>query len=288
MINFLVPLKELVDAFPSLHELSPLNNGGQKNVFSAQHDKWGSVVVKVYSPEMRVERISREVSAQQANLLRVPPVYETCTKVFSTGEFFIAIERRIDGQDLASYYRKHGCVSYEFAVRLLTDIMEVLSSLEAQKLVHRDIKPANIILDAQGRFWLIDFGAVRDLTAQTLTLTGGRAPLTYGYAAPEQYDSAMRDMIDSRADLFALGVTVYTLLKGRNPFLRQGMSEFEVAVTTRQYDATTLEIIGDENGGLAKFIKLLMGKELGSRPPSVRRAREWFPKYVPLPEGGVR
>ena len=109
-----------------------------------------------------------------------------------------------------------------------------------------------------------------------------RAPLTYGYAAPEQYDSSMRDMIDIRTDLFSLGVTVYTLLRGRNPFVREGMNEYDVMVTTRQYHATTLQIPNDANNGLAKFLKLLMNKDLGARPRTAKRALEWFGRFVGL------
>lgn len=278
--NVLVPLPEISGAFPNLTIEGVLKNGGQKNVFFASHTAYGKTVLKVFSAEMERERVYREIGIEQRKLPRVPTVFESAEKTFSTGSYFIAIEQRVEGEDLTSYFEKNGPIGRDFALRLLRDVLEILIAMENEKLVHRDIKPDNIILDCSGRFWLIDFGAARDLDAKTLTRTGWRAPLTYGYAAPEQYDSSMRDMIDIRADLFSLGVTVYTLLRGRNPFIRQGMNEYEVAFTTRQHHATTLQIPNDENNGLAKFLKLLMNKDLGARPQTAKRALEWLGRFV--------
>lgn len=278
--NILVPLNELEKEFPELSIQGTLKNGGQKNVFHANHATYGAVVLKVFSPEMERDRVYREINIEQRNIPYVPKVFETAEKQFSTGTYFTAIEQKIDGEDLNTLFCKNGRINYDFAVNILRGVLGVLMVTEVKGIVHRDIKPDNIICDNDGNFWLIDFGAARDLADKTLTMTGWSAPLTCGYAAPEQYDSSMRDMIDVRTDLFSLGVTVYTLLAGKNPFIYPRMNAYEVAATTRQHHAKTLQIPNDDNGGLAKFLKLMMKKDISARPPSAKRALEWLALYI--------
>jgi len=186
------------------------------------------------------------------------------------------IERRIDGRELRKVLVEQGKQPKAFVVAMMKSLLKTICELESNKIVHRDIKPDNIVVDAQGGFWLLDFGIARDLDDVSLTLTGEKmGPLSPGYAAPEQVMNFKRQ-IDSRADLFSLGVTAYELLTGEHPFRAQSPSPLAVIVQSVTLEADTLEIEGDPNGELSQFIKTLMNKQQTFRPPTAKMALDWL------------
>lgn len=99
-------------------------------------------------------------------------------------------------------------------------MLEALAAAEQVRIVHRDVKPANIIAADDGSFWLIDFGFARHLDLESLTETGAQHAFgTVGYSPREQCRN-LKDDIDARTDLFALGVTLHECCNGVNPFLQ--------------------------------------------------------------------
>ena len=80
--------------------------------------------------------------------------------------------------------------------------------------MHRDVKPSNVIVAADGRIVLTDFGVVKDLAEDDRTQAGLMIG-TPAYAAPEQVEG---ELVDARADLFGLGATLYFVLTARLPF----------------------------------------------------------------------
>ena len=101
----------------------------------------------------------------------------------------------------------------ETALGLVKQIAEALDYAHAQKIIHRDIKPANIIVTADGRAKITDFGIAK--LAQTQFTQPGQVLGTPAYMAPEQLSGGA---VDGRADLFSLGVILYWLLTGDKPF----------------------------------------------------------------------
>src|SRR5204863_2662851 len=84
----------------------------------------------------------------------------------------------------------------------------------ARRMVHRDIKPQNVLIDAEGRAKVTDFGIARSLESDGLTKTG-RVLGTTDYVSPEQ---AMGREVDARSDVYSLGVLLYEMLTGEVPF----------------------------------------------------------------------
>jgi WD40 repeat protein/tRNA A-37 threonylcarbamoyl transferase component Bud32 len=106
-------------------------------------------------------------------------------------------------------------VEARLAAELGVQAAEALEHAHRQGVVHRDIKPANLLLDERGQVWVTDFGLALLHQEARLTKTGDIVG-TLHYMAPEQ--TAGRAPVDHRADLYALGATLYELLTARPPF----------------------------------------------------------------------
>ena len=134
-------------------------------------------------------------------------------------------------ETLRDRLKREGRLAPKEAVRLVLQVASALEAAHALGLVHRDVKPENILLTAEGDTLLTDFGIARDLaslrktgTVPTLSATG--LPVgTPEYMAPEQLRG---DVVDQRADVYALGAVLYELLTGKVPF--EDETPYSVAV----------------------------------------------------------
>jgi serine/threonine protein kinase len=104
------------------------------------------------------------------------------------------------------------------ALNIVMPICRALDYAHQNGVIHRDIKPGNIILDRKGHPYLSDFGVAK--LVQTNLTRSGLVFGTPGYISPEQF---MGEKIDGRSDLFSLGVLLYVLLTGTEPFAQRGM-----------------------------------------------------------------
>ncbi len=132
-------------------------------------------------------------------------------------QFFYLVQEFIDGQDLEEELKAKGKFSEAEALEVLQEILKVLRFVHENGSIHRDIKPSNIMRDRKGRLHLLDFGAVKQVTTGAPAGTpGGRSTGIYsmGFAPPEQMSGGQ---VYPSTDLYALAVTVITLLTGEDP-----------------------------------------------------------------------
>lgn len=166
--------------------------------------------------------------------------------------------------------------SLEDAVYFLEQGLNFIVSLEKEKIVHRDIKPENIIRTKEGRVYFLDFGIARIIGADSLTKTGAlMGPHTPGYSAPEQFNNLKKE-IDSRADIFSLGVVTYECITGTNPF-REGLANaIEVLQKTETITPVQYVIKGDSQSQFMALLGTMMGKYPSRRPKTAEQALGWL------------
>ncbi len=272
-----VPVDQLYAQFPKLQNIHELKTGGQKAVFDAVHTDYGKVVLKIVLQGGNDPRILREIKIVQSNSFpNVPLIYEVGTVLFNGNSFIYICEQRVTGTDLRDVLNTNGKLPLPVVLKFLGSMLNTVVKLEEQGIIHRDIKPDNVLCDDQGNYWLIDFGIARNIKEVSLTATSANfGPHTAGYAAPEQYRNLKR-LIDSRADLFSIGVVCYEMLHGFNPFTQNVNSIIDIYMKTESVIEDSLAIPGDKNNDLSGFIQTLMQKNHTYRPPSAKMALSWF------------
>ena len=250
--------------------------GGQKIVFDGVHNSYGETVIKLYF-QLNDPRSLREIQIERdLNLSMVPKIYETGTIEYEGTETLYIIEQKVKGTELRKVLESGKRFSLEEAVTFLEQGLEFIACIENKGIVHRDIKPENIIRADDGRIFFLDFGIARILGADSLTRTGAMmGPHTPGYAAPEQFNNLKKE-IDSRADIFSLGVVTYECITGKNPFREGSVNALEVLQKTETITPVQYSIKGDTQSQFMALLGAMMGKYPSRRPRTAKQALDWL------------
>lgn len=250
--------------------------GGQKIVFDGVHNSYGETVIKLYF-QLNDPRSIREIQIEKGlNLSMVPKIYETGTIEYEGTETLYIIEQKVKGTELRKVLESGRRFSLEEAVIFLEQGLEFISCIENKGIVHRDIKPENIIRADDGKIFFLDFGIARGLGADSLTRTGAMmGPHTPGYAAPEQFNNLKKE-IDSRADIFSLGVVTYECITGKNPFREGSINALEVLQKTETITPVQYSIKGDTQSQFMALLGAMMGKYPSRRPRTAKQAMDWL------------
>ncbi|MEQ9234411.1 protein kinase domain-containing protein [Coleofasciculus sp. E2-BRE-01] len=131
-------------------------------------------------------------------------------------QFFYLVQEFIDGQDLEEELQTKGTFSEAEVLEVLRAMLKVLQFVHDNGSIHRDIKPSNIMRHQNGRLYLLDFGAVKQVTKGAAGTPSGKSTGIYsmGFAPPEQMSGAQ---VYPSTDLYALAVTLIMLLTGKEP-----------------------------------------------------------------------
>jgi serine/threonine-protein kinase len=189
--------------------------GAMGHVYRARDPAVGRpVAIKTVKPEHAdrprvaeyVQRFQRE--ARAAGALNHPNI----VSVYDVGEDFLVMEL-LEGVDLAEHLERNGPFELPEAIALFASVADAIDTAHASGVIHRDLKPANIMLLADGRPKLMDFGVAR-LESSAMTRTG-EVLGSPSYMSPEQVAGRQ---VDTRADVYSLGVVLYQALTGQRPF----------------------------------------------------------------------
>jgi eukaryotic-like serine/threonine-protein kinase len=207
--------------FGSYRVLDRVGKGGMGHVYLAEHSVLGrKVAVKALSDALRADPVARKRFVREAraaaaldhpNIVRVFDVNMTHDPPYLVMEY-------VDGLSLQAAVSRAGTFSVGEAAAVGVQAADGLAQAAAVGLVHRDIKPANLLVDRRGALKILDLGIVRFTHDDTHSRIHGAEVIlgTVDYLAPEQAEDSSK--VDTRADIYALGATLYFLIAGHPPY----------------------------------------------------------------------
>src|SRR6201981_430888 len=197
--------------------LALLGQGGMGAVYKARDTELDRLVaLKIIRPELTTNPEILKRFKQELILAR-QVTHRNVIRIFDLGQAdgfkFITMEY-LEGQDLRAVLREQGKLEPTEAAKIILQICRALEVAHGEGVIHRDLKPQNIMLDANGRAYVMDFGIARSAYLPGMTQTGALMG-TPEYMSPEQ---AKGQKVDARSDLFSLGIIFYETLRGGSPF----------------------------------------------------------------------
>lgn len=195
-----------------------LGSGGMAEVYKALHPRLNSHrAIKIIRPEFSSSEDFRARFTAEAQLvagLRHPNIVQVHDFGEEDGLYYMVMEF-VDGQDLHALHQTGG-VDMPQAVDLMLQVAQGLGDAHDHGVLHRDLKPENVMVNNKGQAILMDFGIARLVSADTRLTQTGMSIGTPQYMAPEQLMGEKE--ITAAADVYALGVMLYELLVGEQPF----------------------------------------------------------------------
>jgi serine/threonine-protein kinase len=244
-----------------------LGKGGMGSVYEAVDEKSGQrVAVKALTPQLAMAEGFRErFEAEIESLKKLQ--HESIVRLLGYGEhdgiLFYSMEL-VDGPSLEQEINNGRRFDWNETLGLAVQLCRALKHAHDHGVVHRDIKPANLLLTADDRVKVADFGIARLFGSTQLTTAGGVLG-TADYMSPEQADGRA---ITEKCDQYSLGCVMYALLAGRPPFRAKTMPEmlqlqrFAAPEPVRRYAPQAPE-------ELDRLIRQLLSKEPADRFPNV-------------------
>lgn len=240
----ILPIEDNLDHFEGVDELPPktpdriatfnlmgvIGTGGMGRVYLAIQDRpRRHVALKVMKPGIISEVALRRFEFEAELLARlvhsgIAQIYEAGTWDSGEGEApYFAMEYVRNSRILSEYCDENN-LDHRQRVELFIDVCEAVGFGHQKGIVHRDLKPGNILVDSRGNTKIIDFGVARSTESDTsLTMQTDMFAIvgTLQYMAPEQCEGDALDL-DTSADVYALGITLFELLAGTRPYSVEG------------------------------------------------------------------
>jgi serine/threonine protein kinase/Tfp pilus assembly protein PilF len=269
--------------------LSVLGEGGMGVVYLAEQEEpiRRRLALKVIKPGMDSRRVIARFEAERQALAlldhpNIAHVYDAGTT--ETGRPYFVMEY-VKGLPITGYCDHHK-LTIEDRLRLFQQVCLAVHHAHQKGIIHRDIKPSNILVSTQDDKVvpkIIDFGVAKaisqPLTERTLLTEDSQLLGTPEYMSPEQADMATED-IDTRSDIYSLGVLLYVLLTGVLPFdsdaLRTGGIE-RIRQVIRETDPKTPSTRVSKLGEKAKKVAELRRTEIRALAKHLKKELEWIP-----------
>jgi eukaryotic-like serine/threonine-protein kinase len=259
---------------------SLIGSGGMGEVYLAHDTKLERKVAlklllaRYTTSEDRLGRFAQE--ARAASGLNHPNIVTVHDVDVDDGTHFISTEF-VEGETLRSRLRR-GRLPLSEALQIATQVADALAAAHREGIVHRDIKPENILLRPDGNVKVVDFGLAKlaeDGAGPAETMAPTRAVIetdagvvlgTMAYMSPEQ---ARGLPVDSRTDVWSLGVVLYEMIAGRRPF--DGPTSSDIIALILQRDPPKLAPFAPEaTGEIELVVETALAKDVEERYQSAR------------------
>ncbi len=217
---------ELTHRFSDYELLEEIGRGGMGVVYRARQrslDRLVAIKMMAFGPNSSPDMVKRfraeAVSAASLHHPNIVAIHEV--GIHEDRHFFVM--DYVEGQSLAQRVGNQPLTARRAAEYLKT-VAEAAHYAHERGILHRDLKPSNVLIDAQDQPHVVDFGLARQLEGDSeLTLTG-QVLGSPQYLPPEQA-AGQRGRVSRRADVYALGATLYHLLTGRPPFQAESLAQ---------------------------------------------------------------
>lgn len=243
--------------------LERVGGGGMAEVYRAHDtllDRYVAIKIlhaQFANDEEFVAKFRRE--AQGAAKLSHPNIVNIYDVGQDGSKHYIIMEY-VSGETLKERIQREGRLSVKESLRITREIAEALEHAHQNNLVHCDIKPHNILVMANGRVKVTDFGIARAVTTSTMTYSGTVIGSVH-YFSPEQ---AKGGAVSTQSDIYSLGVVLYEMLTGTVPF--NGENPVSIALKHLQEDPVSVSSLNDEVPPLVDaIVRKAMEKECENR-----------------------
>ena len=239
-----------------------LGRGGMATVYRAYDPRFDrEVAVKVlpreflHDPQFRV-RFEREIkTVAKLEHPAIVPVYDVGEE---DGQPYFVM-RYMSGGSLSEWIKK-GAFSIQDTARIIERLASALAYAHQKGIIHRDLKPGNVLFDQNGDPYITDFGIAK-FTEAASNVTGSAIIGTPAYMSPEQ---AQSEQVDGRSDIYGMGVIIYEMLTGKQPY----NADTPMGVVIKHITDPVPEI-SDTNPklspGVSVIIKTAMAKDKNER-----------------------
>ncbi len=231
--------------------LRKLGEGGMGVVYLAeQQTPRREVALKLIHPHASSPRAIRRFEHEVELLGRlqhpgIAQIFDACMADTSQGQQPYFVMERIAGQALPDYVQERDLTTRQ-RLELFGKICDAVEHAHQKGIIHRDLKPGNILVTADGQPKVLDFGVARatdaDLQTATMQTDMGQLIGTLPYMSPEQVTGEPTDL-DTRSDVYALGVLLFELLTGQLPYALKDRLIPEVVRIIREEDPTRLSSV---------------------------------------------
>ena len=208
--------------------ISKIGEGGMGIVYLAEHITLKrKAAIKELNPllsqneQIKARFINEAVTLSQLNHQSIVALYDFTSH---DNQLYLIMEY-VEGNTLNEIIEKNGAINETQAIHIFNEILNGFSYAHTKGIVHRDIKPSNIIIGLNGNPKILDFGIAKILASDARITKTGMKLGSVIYMSPEQI---LGREIDSRTDIFSLGVTLFEMLTGKLPFDTSTDSEFEI------------------------------------------------------------
>ncbi len=209
-----------------------IGKGGMAEVFKAEHQTFEDrkVAIKILDPVLaRKENIATRFVNEAKIMAKLE--HQNIVKVVDfekRTDMLAIIMELLEGKSLTGYIKQKGKLQKQEAIEIFKQALSAFEFAHKHNVVHRDVKPSNIFIETQkgNNVKILDFGIAKLLESNANDTNTGAQMGTPVYMSPEQVRDSKN--IDSRSDIYSLGVVLYYMLAGKPPYDSTSLSNFDI------------------------------------------------------------